>query len=150
HGRRRRSRCADQENHQRKPEFMSDTETEKAEKAPAGTIHTPLEGRARLFGTVALSAAVFMNVLESSIANVSIPTIAVDLGVSVSQSTSVITPLAVPIATTVLLTVWLTQRFGHVGWFVISVMLFVIFPWLCAFAGSMEALVALRVLHGVV
>jgi DHA2 family multidrug resistance protein len=38
--------------------------------------HAPLEGAARLWGTVALSAATLMIVLDSSIANVSLPAIA--------------------------------------------------------------------------
>ncbi|MGB6103280.1 MAG: DHA2 family efflux MFS transporter permease subunit [Pusillimonas sp.] len=129
---------------------MSHTETE--EKAAAGNNpgHPPLEGRARVFGTVALSAAVFMNVLDSSIANVSIPTIAGDLGVSATQGTWVITSFAVANAITVPLTGWLTQRFGQVRLFVISVMLFVISSWLCGFAWSLESLVAFRVLQGAV
>ena len=57
--------------------------------------HPPLEGSARLIGTLALSAAVFMNVLDTSIANVSLPAIAGDLGVSANQGTWVITSFAV-------------------------------------------------------
>ena len=41
----------------------------------------PLQGMQRALGTVAVSLATFMNVLDSSIANVSIPAIAGDLGV---------------------------------------------------------------------
>ncbi|MDS1141064.1 DHA2 family efflux MFS transporter permease subunit [Pusillimonas sp. SM2304] len=121
-------------------------------KAPPGgsVAYPPLEGRARVFGTIALSSAVFMNVLDSSIANVSIPTIAGDLGVSATQGTWVITSFAVANAITVPLTGWLTQRFGQVHLFVVSVMLFVISSWLCGFAWSLESLVAFRVLQGAV
>ena len=42
--------------------------------------HPPLAGGARVAGTIALSLATFMNVLDSSIANVSIPAIAGNLG----------------------------------------------------------------------
>lgn len=112
--------------------------------------YPPLEGRARVYGTVALSAAVFMNVLDSSIANVSIPTIAGDLGVSATQGTWVITSFAVANAITVPLTGWLTQRFGQVRLFVLSVLLFVVSSWLCGFAWSLESLVAFRVLQGAV
>uniref|UniRef100_UPI003340387D DHA2 family efflux MFS transporter permease subunit n=1 Tax=Castellaniella defragrans TaxID=75697 RepID=UPI003340387D len=112
--------------------------------------YPPLEGSARTFGTIALSAAVFMNVLDSSIANVSIPTIAGDLGVSATQGTWVITSFAVANAITVPLTGWLTQRFGQVRLFVLSVLLFVISSWLCGFAWSLESLVFFRVLQGAV
>jgi DHA2 family multidrug resistance protein len=50
--------------------------------APAPAPHPPLTGGARVLGTIALSAATFMNVLDTSIANVSLPAIAGDLGVS--------------------------------------------------------------------
>src|SRR3546814_18707745 len=91
-----------------------------------------------------------MNVLDSSIANVSIPTIAGDLGVSATQGTWVITSFAVANAITVPLTGWLTQRFGQVRLFVLSVLLFVVSSWLCGFAWSLESLVAFRVLQGAV
>ena len=128
-------------------------DTEKPVASPprrAAVVHQPLEGRARTYGTIALSAAVFMNVLDSSIANVSIPTIAGDLGVSATQGTWVITSFAVANAITVPLTGWLTQRFGQVRLFVLSVLLFVISSWLCGFAWSLESLVAFRVLQGAV
>lgn len=113
-------------------------------------VHAPLEGRMRAFGTIALSSAVFMNVLDSSIANVSIPTIAGDLGVSITQGTWVITSFAVANAITVPLTGWLTQRFGQVRLFVMSVLLFVLSSWLCGFAWSLESLVFFRIAQGAV
>ncbi|GAB2905145.1 DHA2 family efflux MFS transporter permease subunit [Paralcaligenes sp. KSB-10] len=129
------------------------SEEPKAPK-PAGkpkpVVHLPLEGKARLFGTIAVSAAVFMNVLDSSIANVSIPTIAGDLGVSATQGTWVITSFAVANAITVPLTGWLTQRFGQVRLFVLSTLLFVLASWLCGLSWSLESLVIFRVIQGAV
>lgn len=110
----------------------------------------PLEGATRIIGSIALSTAVFMNVLDTSIANVSIPTISGDLGVSSSQGTWVITSFAVANAITVPLTGWLTQRFGQVRLFIISTLLFVLSSWLCGFSPSLEALIAFRVLQGAV
>ena len=66
-----------------------------AESTAAAGVYPPLEGSARLWGTIALSAATFMNVLDTSIANVSLPAIAGDLGVSPNQGTWVITSFAV-------------------------------------------------------
>ena len=116
---------------------------------PPGT-YPPLEGATRIIGSIALSTAVFMNVLDTSIANVSIPTISGDLGVSSSQGTWVITSFAVANAITVPLTGWLTQRFGQVRLFLISTLLFVLASWLCGFSPSLEALIAFRVLQGAV
>jgi len=112
--------------------------------------HPPLEGAARLWGTVALSAATFMNVLDSSIANVSLPAIAGDLGVSATQGTWVITSFAVANAIAVPLTGWLTQRFGQVRLFVGSILLFIIASWLCGLAPNMTTLIAFRALQGFV
>ncbi len=113
-------------------------------------VHQPLEGSARMWGTIALSAATFMNVLDTSIANVSLPAIAGDLGVSPNQGTWVITSFAVANAIAVPLTGWLSQRFGQVKLFVGSVILFVIASWLCGLAPNMPTLIAFRALQGFV
>src|SRR5258706_1265894 len=110
----------------------------------------PLHGGPLVLGTVALSLATFMNVLDSSIANVSIPAIAGDMGVSPSQGTWVIPSFAVANAISVPLTGWLTQRFGQVRLFVGSVLLFTLASWLCGLAPNIETLILLRVLQGLV
>lgn len=110
----------------------------------------PLKGGQLALGTLALSLATFMNVLDSSIANVAIPAISGDVGVSPSQGTWVITSFGVANAISVPLTGWLTQRFGAVRLFTMSVLLFVLTSWLCGFASSLELLVLFRVLQGLV
>ena len=110
----------------------------------------PLTGSARVWGTLALSAATFMNVLDTSIANVSLPSIAGDLGVSPTQGTWVITSFAVANAIAVPLTGWLSQRFGQVRLFLASVMLFILSSMLCGLAPNMTLLIAARALQGFV
>jgi DHA2 family multidrug resistance protein len=112
--------------------------------------HAPLEGNERVLGTIALSLATFMTVLDSSIANVSIPAIAGDLGVSPAQGTWVITSFGVANAVAVPLTGWLTRRFGQVRLFLASVLLFTLASWLCGLAPNIESLVACRILQGLV
>ncbi|MDR2452381.1 MAG: DHA2 family efflux MFS transporter permease subunit [Candidatus Accumulibacter sp.] len=116
--------------------------------APAGP--PPLEGGARALATVALAMATFMNVLDTTIANVSIPTIAGDIGVSANQGTWVITSFAVANAISVPLTGYLARRFGQVRVFVWSTLLFVATSWLCGLSRSIEMLVAFRVAQGLV
>lgn len=116
----------------------------------APVVHSPLSGSTRIIGTLALSAATFMNVLDSSIANVSLPAIAGDLGVSPVQGTWVITSFAVANAISVPLTGWLTQRVGQVRLFMASVLLFVLSSWLCGLAPNMTLLIAFRALQGFV
>jgi DHA2 family multidrug resistance protein len=112
--------------------------------------HAPLKGAALVAGTITLSAATFMVVLDTSIANVSIPAIAGDMGVSASQGTWVITSFAVANAIAVPLTGWLTQRFGQVKLFTLATLLFVIASWLCGLAPNLETLIVFRVLQGLV
>src|SRR5476651_2612163 len=125
-----------------------------APQPPAGAAqapeYPPLAGSDLVLGTIALSLATFMNVLDTSIANVSIPAIAGDMGVSPSQGTWVITSFAVANGISVPLTGWLTQRFGQVRLFTASVLLFVIASWLCGLAPDIGTLIALRVLQGLV
>src|SRR6201992_1273431 len=111
-------------------------------------VHPPLQGAKLVIGTIAVSLAVFMNVLDTSIANVSIPTIAGDLGVSSDQGTWVITSFAVSNGISVPLTGWLMQRFGVVRTFVLSVLAFTAASFLCGIAWSLPSLLIFRVLQG--
>ncbi len=108
----------------------------------------PLQGAALVAGTLGVSLATFMTVLDSSIANVSVPAIAGDMGVSPTQGTWVITSFGVANAISVPLTGWLARRFGQVRLMILCVLAFTLFSWLCGFATSLEALIAARVLQG--
>jgi DHA2 family multidrug resistance protein len=99
---------------------------------------------------VALSLATFMNVLDTSIANVSLPAIAGDLGVSPDQGTWVITSFAVANGISVPLTGWLTRRFGQVKLFTSAIVLFVIASMMCALAPTLSLLIVARVFQGAV
>ena len=110
----------------------------------------PLQGSQRVLGTVAVSLATFMVVLDSSIANVSLPAIAGNLGVSPGQGTWVITSFSVANAISLPLTGWLARRFGQVRLFVASLLLFVLTSWLCGLAPNFESLILFRVLQGLV
>jgi MFS transporter, DHA2 family, multidrug resistance protein len=110
----------------------------------------PLTGTTLTIGTIALSLAVFMNVLDTSIANVSLPAIAGDLGVSPDQGTWVITSFGVANAISLPLTGWLTRRFGQVKLFTSALVLFVIASFLCALAPNIGLLILFRVVQGAV
>lgn len=110
----------------------------------------PLKGGALAMLTLVLSLATFMLVLDSTIANVAIPTIAGDLGASSSQGTWVITSFGVANAISIPITGWLAKRFGEVRLFLISTLLFVLASWLCGISHSLEMLIVFRVLQGAV
>ena len=98
----------------------------------------------------ALALGTFMQVLDLTIANVSLPTIAGSLGVSPNQGTWIITSFAVSNGISVPLTGWLMRRYGVVRTFATSVALFTLASFLCGIAWSFESLVAFRVLQGLV
>ena len=108
----------------------------------------PLVGMARSVTLVALAMATFMQVLDTTIANVSIPTISGYLGVSSDQGTWVITSFAVANGVSVPLTGWLTRRFGIVRTFALSILFFTIASFLCGIAQNMTELILFRVLQG--
>jgi len=103
-----------------------------------------------LLTTIGLSLATFMQVLDTTIANVALPTISGNLGVSYEQGTWVITSFAVSNAIALPLTGWLSRRFGEVKLFIWATLLFVLASFLCGIAQSMPELVGFRILQGVV
>ena len=113
-----------------------------AEKLP------PIQGAKLALFTIAVSLAMFMNVLDTSIANVAIPTLAGDLAVSPDQGTWVITSFVVSTAIALPLAGWMGRRFGEVRLFVLSVFLFTLFSLLCGLSGSLVTLIVFRVMQG--
>ncbi|MBF0425951.1 MAG: DHA2 family efflux MFS transporter permease subunit [Magnetococcales bacterium] len=100
--------------------------------------------------TVAVALSTFMEVLDTSIANVAVPTIAGNLSVSANKGTWVISSYGLAAAIVVPLTGWLAKRFGEVRTFVTSVILFTLASALCGLATSLPMLVAFRFLQGMV
>jgi DHA2 family multidrug resistance protein len=108
----------------------------------------PMVGATLGVVAVALALGTFMQVLDGTIANVSLPTIAGNLGVSSDQGTWVITSFAVANGVTVPLTGWLMQRFGVVRTFTVSMILFGITSFLCGIAWDLPSLIFFRLLQG--
>ncbi|HEX7640157.1 MAG TPA: DHA2 family efflux MFS transporter permease subunit, partial [Burkholderiaceae bacterium] len=91
-----------------------------------------------------------MEVLDTSIANVAVPTIAGNLAVSPNMGTWVISSYGLAAAIVVPLTGWIARRFGEVRTFVASVLLFTLASALCGLATSLPMLVGFRFLQGLV
>lgn len=100
--------------------------------------------------TICLALASFMQVLDITIANVSLPTISGNLGASANQATWVITSFAVSNAIALPLTGYLTRRFGERKLFMLATFAFAIASLLCGLANSMGLLVVARALQGFV
>ena len=108
----------------------------------------PLTGTPLILAAIMIGLGNFLVVLDTTIANVSVPTIAGALGVSSSQGTWVITSYAVAEANTVPLTGWLAKRFGAQRVFITCYLAFAVLSLLCGLAGSLGMLIAGRVLLG--
>lgn len=110
----------------------------------------PLQGFSLIVGSIALSLCTFMQVLDYSIANVSIPYIAGDLAVSNEDGTWVITMFAVGNAISLPLTGWFTKRYGSTRIMVLSTVLFTLFSIFCGMSVSINMLVFMRFMQGLV
>ena len=121
-----------------------------ADQARAGEAGapSPLTGAGLWGAGFLLSLANFIVLLDTTIANVSVPNIAGGLGVSANEGTWVITSYSVAEAITVPLTGWLAQRFGAVRVFATAMALFGLFSALCGLAPSLNVLVVFRILQG--
>ena len=108
----------------------------------------PLSGAMLWVAAIFLSLGNFLAVLNMTIANVAVPTIAGNLGASGSQGTWIITSYSVAEAILVPLTGWLTNRFGAVPLFVAACALFGVFSAVCGLSGSFDMLVLARVAQG--
>lgn len=100
--------------------------------------------------TIGLGLGTFMEVLDTSIANVAVPTIAGSLGVSASQGTWVISSYSVAAAIAVPLTGWLARQVGEHRLFMWSLIAFTVCSTLCGMASNMTMLVIFRLLQGLV
>lgn len=108
-----------------------------------------LKGLSLFLMTVSVSLGIFMNILDISIANVAIPTIAGNLAISSDQGTWIITSFSVSMAIMLPLTGWLAKRFGEVKLYVFSTLLFTLASLMCGLSTSFEILLFFRVVQGV-
>lgn len=99
--------------------------------------------------TVVISMATFMEVLDTSVANVSLSHIAGGLASSVDEANWVLTTYLVANAIMMPISGWLGTVIGLKRYFMICVALFTVSSFLCGVAPSLDALIFFRVLQGV-
>jgi DHA2 family multidrug resistance protein len=95
-----------------------------------------------------VTLATFMEILDTSIANVSLPHIAGNLSVSQDQSTWVLTSYLVSNAIVLPVSGWLATRYGRKRFYMTCVAAFTVSSFLCGIAPNLGALVFFRVLQG--
>ena len=99
--------------------------------------------------TISIMLATIMQALDTTIANVALPTMTGDLGASPDNINWVLTSYIVAAAIMTPVTGWLADRFGRKELFLTSVVGFVIFSMLCGIAWSLETMVFFRLMQGV-
>jgi len=115
--------------------------------APAASLPM-LSNRKQLIAGAIMALSNFMVVLDLTIANVSVPHISGDLGITTEQGTWIITSYAVAEAICVPLTGWLSARFGAVRLFIGAMMGFGLFSALCGLSPTLGVLVGARIGQG--
>jgi DHA2 family multidrug resistance protein len=98
--------------------------------------------------TVSIMLATIMQVLDTTIANVALPTMTGDLGASRDTINWVLTSYIVAAAIMTPVTGWLADRFGRRELFLISIAGFTVTSMLCGVAWNLEEMVFFRVLQG--
>ena len=96
-----------------------------------------------------VAAAVFMQMLDTTIVNTALPAMAADLGQSPLRMQSVVVAYALTVAMLIPASGWLADRIGTRRLFVGAILLFTAGSLACAASQSLDALVAARVLQGI-
>src|SRR5215469_10242476 len=97
---------------------------------------------------VLVAGASFMEVLDTTIANVVLPYIAGGMGVSTDESSWVVTTYLVANAVILTASSYLAKRFGRKAFFLTCLMLFTASSLMCGLAWSLDAMLLFRVLQG--
>jgi DHA2 family multidrug resistance protein len=121
-----------------------------AESAEAGTLN-PAAGAGGpnpWLIAVLVSTATFMEVLDTTIANVALPYIAGGMGVSTDEASWVVTTYLVANAIILTASSFLARMFGRKKFFIACVALFTVNSILCGFAPNIQSLLLFRVLQG--
>ncbi|MFB3813254.1 MAG: DHA2 family efflux MFS transporter permease subunit [Terriglobales bacterium] len=97
---------------------------------------------------VSVMLGTFMEVLDTTVVNVSLPHIAGNLGATVEEATWVLTSYLVANAIVLPMTGWLANRFGRKRILMISIGGFTVSSLLCGIAPNLESLLLFRVVQG--
>src|SRR5579862_5203760 len=122
-----------------------------AASLPAPAVDTHATWRPRFnpwLIAVVVAMAAFMEVLDTSIANVALPYMAGSLGATNDQSTWVLTSYLVSNAIVLPISGWLSNVFGRKRFFMVCLVIFTISSLLCGIAPSLGAIIFFRILQG--
>lgn len=104
--------------------------------------------RQKIAVAIVFVAAMFISILDATVVNVALPTIADDFGIPVEHTASINIGYLVAVAVAIPVSGWLGDRLGAREVFVTAIGLFTLASGACGLAGSVDQLVLFRVLQG--
>jgi len=105
-------------------------------------------GLRRVLVTLAVIVAAMIEIIDTTIVNVALPTIQGNLGADIAQGAWIVTGYIIANVIVIPLTPWLQTRFGRRNYFVASIVVFTIASLLCGISSSLPELVMFRILQG--
>jgi len=106
-------------------------------------------GSKRVIITVTAVVCALLQIIDTTIVNIALPTMQGSLGASLTEITWVITAYAIANVIVMPMTSWLSQQFGRRNYFAASIMIFTFTSWACGNATSIEELIIFRFIQGI-
>jgi DHA2 family multidrug resistance protein len=106
-------------------------------------------GSRRVVITVTAVICALLQIIDTTIVNIALPTMQGELGASLNEITWVITAYAVANVILMPMTSWLSQQFGRRNYFAASILIFTISSFLCGNATSITELIVFRFIQGI-
>lgn len=106
-------------------------------------------GSRRVIITITAVVCALLQIIDTTIVNIALPTMQGSLGASLTEITWVITAYAIANVIVMPMTSWLSQQFGRRNYFAASIIIFTVASWLCANAGSITELIIFRFIQGI-
>jgi DHA2 family multidrug resistance protein len=98
--------------------------------------------------TFTVITAALLELIDTTIVNVALPNIMGNLGATLEDANWIVTGYAVANVIILPMSGWLGDRFGRKNYFLASILIFTVASWLCGNSGSLEELIAFRLLQG--
>jgi DHA2 family multidrug resistance protein len=106
-------------------------------------------GSKRVIITITAVVCALLQIIDTTIVNIALPTMQGSLGASLTEITWVITAYAIANVIVMPMTSWLSQQFGRRNYFAASIMIFTFTSYLCGNATSIEELIIFRFIQGI-
>jgi len=106
-------------------------------------------GSKRVIITITAVTCALLQIIDTTIVNIALPTMEGSLGASLTEITWVITAYAIANVIVMPMTSWLSQQFGRRNYFAASILIFTFTSWACGNATSINELIIFRFIQGI-